>query len=170
MKRFLAVLAIVLVVSTGSLWAQDAPKAEVYGGFSMVNISDSGFKTTPFGWAASANFNVNEMFGIVADTSGNYRDGNKFHSILGGVQLTHRVAKTSAFFQAKTGFLHTNDTSDNNHFQVGFGGGADWNVNDKVAIRLIQVDWLPTKETGAATGWVKNVTRASAGVVFKVTK
>lgn len=168
MKRLLLVLATVLVVSTGSLWAQDAPKAEVYGGFSMVNVSDPGFKITPFGWAASVNASVNKVLGIVADTSGNYRDGGKFHSVLGGVQLTHRLEKVSAFAQFKGGFLHSSGggSSDNN-FQLGFGGGVDWNANEKVAVRVIQIDWLPVKD---GSTWVKNVTRASAGVVFKIAK
>jgi hypothetical protein len=172
MKRLFTVLAIVLVGSTSSLWAQDAPKAEVYGGISMVNISDPDFKLTPFGWAASVNASINKAVGIVADTSGNYRDGGKFHSILGGVQFTHRVAKVSAFGQLKAGVLHASGGGDSdNNFQLGFGGGVDWNANDKVAIRVIQIDWLPTKNNdGSSSSWIKNVTRASAGVVFKITK
>jgi opacity protein-like surface antigen len=166
MKRLLLVL-IVLVVSTGTLMAQDAPKAEVYGGFSMLNIDTPGLKITPFGWAASVNASVNKVVGIVGDFSGNYRDGGKFHSVLGGVQFTQRKDKASVFGQAKAGFVNVNGggSSDSN-FAIGLGGGVDWNANDKVAIRLIQIDWMPVKDTT----WIKNVTRASAGVVFKVSK
>jgi hypothetical protein len=32
---------------------------------------------------------------------------------------------------------------------------------------LIQADWLPVRDNG---NWIKGVTRASAGVVFKVKK
>ena len=156
-----------LVLGSVSLWAQSVPKAEVYGGFSAVNIDDPGFKTTPFGWAASVNANVHKVVGIVGDFSGNYRDGNKFHSFLGGTQFTSRLDKVSVFAQTKAGMLRAETGTSSTHFQLGFGGGIDWNVNDKVAVRLAQFDWLPTKEKAPATGWVKNITRLSAGVVFK---
>ena len=59
--------------------------------------------------------------------------------------------------------------SDNN-FQLGFTGGIDWNAGKKVAIRLFQFDWLPTRAKSDSSGgheWVKNVTRGSIGIVFK---
>jgi hypothetical protein len=50
---------------------------------------------------------------------------------------------------------------------MGFGGGVDWNINDKVSFRIIQIDWLPVKESGPGGGWIKGITRAGIGIVIK---
>jgi opacity protein-like surface antigen len=164
MKRLVMVLALMLVLGSVS-FAQDVPKVEGFIGGSVMNIDDSGFKLTPFGWQGSVNGNVHPVVGIVGDFSGNYRKGVKIHSFLGGVQFTKRADKTSAFFQAKAGGVHLNGGgSGDTNFALGFGGGVDWNINDKVAFRIIQIDWLPVKD---GSTWVKNVTRAGIGIVVK---
>lgn len=65
--------------------------------------------------------------------------------------------------------LHDSVASDtHNRFQMAYGGGIDWNATNRVSIRLIQFDWLPTKGTSdEGGGWVKNVTSYSFGVVFE---
>jgi hypothetical protein len=174
MKRLSIVVASMLVLSAGSVWAQDVPKFEVFGGGSVLNISDNDFKVTPFGWTASVNGNVNKTFGIVGEIGGNYEtvqgEKLKIHNFLAGGQFTHRVAKASVFGQAKAGFMHFAGGGDSdNNFQLGFTGGVDWNASPKVAIRLFQFDWLPTRAQSGTSGheWVKNVTRGSIGIVFK---
>jgi opacity protein-like surface antigen len=167
MTRLVMLFALVLALG-GSLYAQDVPKVEGFIGGSVMNIDDSGFKLTPFGWQGSVNGNFHNNVGIVGDFSGNYRKGIKIHSFLGGVQFTKRAEKTSVFAQAKAGGVRFNDsTSSDTNFQLGFGGGVDWNINDKVSFRVIQIDWLPVKESGAGGGWVKNLTRAGIGIVIK---
>jgi opacity protein-like surface antigen len=166
MKRLVMVLALMLVLGTASVWAQDVPSVEGFIGGSVLNIDTSGFKLTPFGWQGSVNGNVHPVVGIVGDFSGNYRKGARFHSFLGGVQFTKRADKTSAFFQAKAGGvrLSGNGISSDTNLQLGFGGGVDWNINDKVAFRVIQIDWLPVKD---GSTWIKNITRAGIGIVIK---
>lgn len=172
MKRLSLVLAFTLVLGAGSVWAQDVPKLEVFGGGSVLNIDDGhGFKLTPFGWTGSVAGNVNKAVGIVGEVGGNYRNGYKLHSFLGGGQFTHRVDKVSVFAQAKAGFLNfRGGLEDDNNFQLGFGGGIDWNLTPKLAFRVFQFDWLPTraeKVGGTGNEWVKNLTRGSIGIVFK---
>ena len=50
MKKLFTILALILVLSTGALWAQDAPKVEVFGGGWVLHVNDTNFKQTPFGW------------------------------------------------------------------------------------------------------------------------
>jgi hypothetical protein len=168
MKRLGMVLALVLVCGSGSLWAQDVPKVEGFIGGSVMNIDVDDFKLTPFGWQGSVNGNVHDVVGIVGDFSGNYRKGFKIHSFLGGVQFTKRAEKTSVFAQIKAGGLRFSDgTESDTNFQMGFGGGVDWNINDKVSFRVIQIDWLPLREGGDGGSWIKNITRAGIGIVIK---
>ena len=49
-------------------------------------------------------------------------------------------------------------------FAMAFGGGLDVNAGKRVAIRIFQLDYLPSRLAGV---WSKKDFRASAGVVFK---
>ena len=167
MKRVSMVLALMLVLGAASAWAQDIPKVEVFGGGSILNVREGGGELTTKGWTGQVNGNVNKVVGIVGDVGGYYKSGFKLHTFMGGAQFTHRLEKVSVFAQAKAGIAHTNDSSDNNNFALGFGGGLDWNVKPNVAIRWFQIDWTPVKEAGSGGEWINNVFRGSIGVVWK---
>ena len=70
MRKFLG-LAMLLILSAAAL-GQEAPKAEIFGGYSYANmqlLSDrSGFN----GWNASATVNINRWFGLTMDFGGAY--------------------------------------------------------------------------------------------------
>jgi hypothetical protein len=169
MKKLSMALALMLVLGAGSLWAQDTPKVEGFIGGSMMNIDDSAIgKLTPFGWQGSIVGNASSAVGIVGDVSGHYRRGVKIHNFMGGVQFAKRAEKTTAFAQFKAGGINFKDGgSGNTDFALGFGGGVDYNINDKVAFRVIQIDWTPVKVDGSGGGWAKGVFRAGIGIVFK---
>jgi hypothetical protein len=171
MKRLIVVVVAVLVLVPVSLWAQDAPKAEVFGGFSFLHISSEGdFKHTLPGWTANVAGNVHKNFGFVGDISGEYKTiegvSMKVHSFLGGVQATHRMAKASVFARALYGVSHVgfSDSGSENDFTMAYGGGIDVRASDKISIRLIQFDWTPVKSEG---NWEKNIVRFGFGIVFK---
>ena len=42
MKRVVMILAVVAVLAPASLWAQDVPKAEIFGGFSILSVKSGG--------------------------------------------------------------------------------------------------------------------------------
>jgi opacity protein-like surface antigen len=169
MKRLLMAPTLLLILSSVSLWAQDVPKFEVFGGASVMNVNDDGYKLTPIGWTASVNGNVNKLFGIVGEVGGNYKNGSSFHSFVGGGQFTHRAETLSVFGQAKLGLIRFSDAiGSSNNLQLGFGGGIDWSATPKITIRLFQLDWMPTRTfTGGGHEWVGDMTRGSIGIVFK---
>jgi len=47
--------------------------------------------------------------------------------------------------------------------KIGFGGGLDVNLNPRVAVRILQADYVPTRSAGK---W-QNDFRVSIGVVFR---
>lgn len=65
-------IAVFLFVLPMAVLAEDAPKAEFFGGYSYVH-ADGGFNLS--GWNLSVAGNVNKWFGVVADFSGRYNDG-----------------------------------------------------------------------------------------------
>jgi hypothetical protein len=167
MKRLLIVLTALAVLVPASLWAQDVPKAEVFGGFSILTIKDSGSRFTPVGWQAAVSGNVGEMFAIVGDFGGEYKDGAKFFTYMGGPRLIKRSDKADVFVHALFGSTHVNGGGGNN-FTMGYGGGIDVKSSEKLSFRLIQFDWLPVKESGSGGTWQKNNLRFGFGVVLKM--
>jgi len=171
MKRVLMVITALAVLVPASLWAQETPKAEVFGGFSVLRISEDGDSTTPVGWQAAVSANLNERFAIVGDFGGAYKNDAtecpscKIYSYLGGVRVNHRLEKATVFAHALYGGTRFSFSgASDNAFTMGYGGGVDINTSPKMAVRIIQFDWLPSKSEGE---WTKNIIRLGFGVVFK---
>ena len=161
MKRLMMILTVMFVLVPASLWAQDAAPAEVFGGFSVYTVSDSGLRTTPVGWQASVAGNVTPMFSLVGDFAGQYKDGGSVYQYLGGGRVTERMEKASVFGHALFGVSRSGGT---NAFTMAYGGGVDVNATDRVGIRVIQFDWLPVHPEGV---WVNNSLRFGFGIVYK---
>jgi hypothetical protein len=168
MKRLMIMLAAVVVLAPACLWAQDPPKAEVFGGFSVLHISDEE-SVTPVGWQASLAGNINPKMGIVADFGGQYKDGAKLHSYMGGLRYNHRTEKVTPFVHAMLGGTRIgDDTGSLNGFSLGFGGGLDYTASERINIRIVQFDWMPTRfSEGGVSAWSNNVVRFGFGIVFK---
>jgi len=87
MRKVLFIAVLVLVCGCFAA-AQDYPKGEVFGGFSMIHVDTEGatnasaaaftdiagttIKTWYPGWEVSGQYNLTKMFGIKADFAGNY--------------------------------------------------------------------------------------------------
>ena len=166
MKRLIVALFVVCMFSQVSLWAADEPKAEVFGGFSALTLNPTaGTRVTPLGWQGSVAGSVNNMVSLVADFGGQYKNSTHAYEYLGGVQVSSRADKMSFFghalFGAATGGSST--AANTTGFMMGYGGGIDLKAGDKVAVRAIQFDWLPSKDNGA---WETNQLRFGFGLVF----
>ena len=166
MKRLVLILTVMAVLVPTSLWAQDN-KADIFGGFSILSLSDSVDRTTAPGWQAAVSGNVTPMFSIVGDFGGQYKDGGNAMEYLFGPRATHRTDKASVFGHALFGGTHFSDGG-GNHFTMAYGGGVDVNAGDKMAVRVVQFDWMPIKNGGTGGGWTKNSIRLGFGVVFKI--
>jgi hypothetical protein len=163
MKRLVMVLVAVVVLVPTTVWAQDLPQAEVFGGFSVLTIKDEDVRTTPVGWQAAIAANVTEMFSIVGDFGGQYKDGGSVHQFLGGARVSRRLERASVFGHALFGGSKFEGGS--TEFTMGYGGGVDVAAGEKMAIRVIQFDWLPIRADGE---WFSNNLRFGFGVVFKI--
>ena len=168
MKRVVMILAVVAVLAPASLWAQDVPKTEIFGGFSILSVKsgvEGADRYNPLGWGAAVTGNLSEAFAIKGDFSGHYKDGGKTHFYLGGVQVGKRGGKAHPFGHALIGGHTSSGGGDSDSgFTMGFGGGVDVRASDKIDIRVVQFDWLPSRNSGV---WQKNIIRFGFGIVFK---
>jgi opacity protein-like surface antigen len=171
------VAALLLSITAISVAADDAPKAEVFGGYSYFRCDTGAFHTACNlnGWNASAAFNAQKYLGIVADFGGAYgtvADNNlKLHTFLFGPKFAVRKEKITPFAQALFGVAHINlkeggVSSSTNDFAMTLGFGADYKINEKISVRVAQAEYLMTLNPEDTY----NHFRYSAGIVFKLGK
>ena len=157
--------------------AQDAPKVEGFAGFSAMAVAAEGEGEHAFGWQGSVAGNFHPNIGIVADFGGQYKsidiEGTdisvRAHEFLFGPQFNARLEKANPFVHVLFGGANGRAAADSESvsrtvFMMGIGGGVDVNAGDRMAIRLIQFDWLPIHTEGE---WFNKIVRVSIGIVFK---
>ncbi len=165
MKTIAAVL--VLLVGAGLAFGQEVPRAEIFAGYSYMNVNPSGATRSinTSGWEAELNYNLNKTWGIVGDISGHYCcSGQSIHNFMVGPQLSYRLEKHTFFVHGLVGGSHASGLSqtDTNVAWAG-GGGWDWNVRPSWAIRVFQADYLGTHFLSQTQANF----RVSTGIVFR---
>ena len=165
--------AVLLVGMMVCFWlpaqAQNAyPKAEGFVGFSVLSVAD-GNREWPRGWQASIAGNVHRNVGLVADFGGQYKslDGArlKAHEFLFGPRFNARSDQATGFFHVLFGGANVRGGGESETgFMMGVGGGVDVNATSRIAVRLLQFDWLPSRFEGE---WSKNDIRLGFGIVIK---
>jgi hypothetical protein len=164
MNKLVLILFSLLFVSTAAWAADESPKAEVFGGFSVLSIG-GGERSQYYGFQASAAVNLHKNVGILADFGGQYGDGIHEYDYLFGPQFSIRKNKATVFAHALVGGDTYSDSSySSTQFAMGFGGGLDVNLNKRIALRVVQFDWLPAH---FEDGWDNSTIRFGFGLVFK---
>jgi opacity protein-like surface antigen len=162
MKKLFIAMALVSLFCIPA-FAQDYPKAEVFGGFSVLSVGD-GDRWNPLGFQASVAGNLNETFGIVGDFGAQFKDSAHVFEYMGGPRFTYRTDAVSVFGHALFGGVTIGNGSSESAFAMGFGGGLDVNINESFAVRAIQFDWIPLRDDGI---WYNNQVRFGFGIVIK---
>jgi hypothetical protein len=112
--------------------------------------------------------NVNGWLAVVGDGGGYHLEGFRLGTVMAGARFTVRPGqKASVFGQALFGGAHANAggrgfPAYHDSVAWAFGGGFDYHINGRVALRLAQLDYLQTR-LGSA---VQHNLRASAGIVL----
>ena len=170
----IALIGIIIAMLCSTAMAQETPKAEVFIGYAYAGSGSNGFDTSIVG-------NVNSWLGFGADVSGQYSRLNEngssekinSHSFLFGPRLSIRKnKKVTPFVQAMFGISHlhtqTNEfgplvSFSDTSFGMALGGGLDVRLNDRFAIRAIQIDYLRTQFFNQT----QNKGRITVGIVMR---
>lgn len=163
--------ALTLLLGAGlPALAQENPKAEFFGGFSyhrqdFAVLSDSGI-----GWQAAIHANFSPYLGLTADFGGQYGKllGLSFrdYQLLVGPRFIGRGERVTGFAHFLFGVRSLRGLRalglGGTNFAMGFGGGTDVSLNDRISIRVMQFDYIPTKDVVWLTDY-----RFGAGIVLK---
>src|SRR5437667_8337063 len=146
MRKTIVVFLMLLASSLG-LASQDAPSAEVFGGYSLLHAHTLVGDHNASGWDGSIAGNFNRWFGLKADFSGHYTSiagiAVRDHNFLFGPQISYRTDKLTPFAHLLLGGSHlSGDFPSDTSLAWALGGGVDWQVLPRVAARLVQADVL----------------------------
>jgi hypothetical protein len=190
-KYFLLIIFLTAAVSLGSApaaQAQDAPKWEIFGGYTYMrsNIVVSGTAFNMNGGSGSVAYNLSNWFGLVGDVGVTHQGtvaAQPFSLTVTTYEFGPRVSwrnhsHLTPYVQVLFGGGHASGTlytsslgtglaplGANNDFNFSAGGGVDWKINHGFSVRLAQVEYLHTQFLNAVNNSQGNF-RLSTGVVF----
>ena len=168
LARAVVLAGLAGIVSIPAFAQSDYPKAEVFGGFSIFSVGD-GERDQLYGFQASVAGNFHKSVGLVADFGGQYRtfDSTKVHAYeyIFGPRFSMRSDKATVFAEALFGGVTVGGGGfSDSGFLMGFGGGVDVNAGKRLAVRVVQFDWLADHVGGE---WSWSEFRVGFGIVFR---
>jgi len=137
-------------------------------GYAYMRTDSSAGPLSLHGIHLSLARNVNGWLAIVGDGGGYHLEGFRLGTVLAGTRFTAGARqRASVFAQALLGGAHANAggrgfPAYHNSAAWSFGGGLDYRINGRVAIRVAQIDYLQTRLGDA----VQHNLRTGAGIVL----
>jgi opacity protein-like surface antigen len=177
MRNLLLLLGLMFFIA-GPVCAQDYPKAEISGDYMYIRVNPGGGASgiNCHGGAGSIAGNLNDWFGVVGEFGGcrvsGLPSGVSSHAFtyLFGPRVSYRnTSRLTPYAQVlfggerATASVSGVGSGSNNAFAMSLGGGADYSVNEHIAIRVIQAEYLYTRFAGTH----QNNARIEAGIVFR---
>lgn len=183
---FIALGAFTFTASSSVAQHSPAPAAEIetegerpfeaFGGYTVLRESGASLS----GWTGTLILNVNGWFGLAADFDGHYgarREGAeearvREHGFTFGPHFAfHNRSRFVPFAFALAGGAHENLHAGGlaesaTGFAANLGGGLDCAVNEKLSLRLAQIDAAYTRFHGQGS----TSPRFSAGLIFHLGK
>jgi hypothetical protein len=175
MPRLRLTLCILLGHALAGLAAaQEYPHWEIFLGYAHQQTDVTGTRLQLHGGHFSVTENVNSWFGGVLDASGQVQDQHgtlldtetitygpqftlrKFGRLIPSVHITLGIVRTSE------GFLGVpNERVD---FATAAGGALDLGLSRRIALRIVQADWIGTRFQDPS---IRSNVRVSAGIQFR---
>lgn len=157
--RNLFILAVLILFVAAPAMAQEAPKAELFGGYEYLHISGG---NNCHGGGGNVAYNLNDWLGAVGDFGVCRVTSVSTNAVnyLFGPRVSYRsYGSLTPFAQVLFGGEHLAGA---NAFAMTLGGGADYKFTDHVSFRG-QVEYLYTHFGGAG----QNNARIEAGIVYR---
>ncbi len=170
----LALMAFLMLGASGSAQAQgagDTPRVQVFGGYSYTRFDSPSFGfSNPSGlngYTFAPAFNLIHGFGVVAEVSGQYGSNLNFRDITVGPQFLYPKGKAMFFAHLMIGdarsLVQVGTGEEDTARAVAVGGGMDYDLTRRFAIRVFQVDYIHT----TLFSETQNNYRFSTGLVYR---
>ena len=186
MRQPVWIALLIAVAVPASSAAQDERRVEVAGGYSAMRDYD-GDVTFPLGWFASVAADVAGPLSVAGEASGSYKSmggldvevSTHIHAFTGGPRFVWRTGRVAPYAQMLFGVARFGTTytlpeetlSDaRNYFTMAPGGGIDFRLSERGALRLGASMRLIRAEMGTPTGeepFTYREFQFVAGIVFR---
>ncbi|HNB72885.1 MAG TPA: hypothetical protein PLU80_10870 [Acidobacteriota bacterium] len=141
--------------------AQDTPKAELFAGYSAARFANRGDYLS--GFSVSINGNFTRSVGVVADFGTYFKNNDQIYNFMAGPRFSYRKSsRVTPFAQVLAGVVAPEPA-----FTMAIGGGIDIKLNEHIAFRAVQVEYLFLRGGENATN---HNARISTGIVFRFGK
>jgi hypothetical protein len=172
MRKFTWLFAMILFLGVKAI-AQDAPKVEVFGGYSHFLSDISNTSSHLGGGGVAVTENLNNWFGGTIDVGAQWGVQNGFNvntqQFMYGPAVAYRQRSPFTPFghillgaiRGSQGFAGISQSAIK--IAAAFGGGVDLKISKQVSIRAIQADYLMSRFMNTR----QNNLRLSAGLVLK---
>jgi hypothetical protein len=170
MAAALFVLLLTMGMASPSV-AQDIPRVQVFGGYSYTRYDTPSFGfSSPSGlngYTFSPAYNVFRGFGVVAELSGQYATGLNLRDLAAGPQFLYPRNKETFFahllFGESRSLVQAGTPQEDTARAVLLGGGMDYDLTQRFAVRVFQVDYLQT----TLFNLTQHNLRFSTGLVYR---
>lgn len=170
----MAATVLLLLLTIGSAWpsaAQNMPRVQVFGGYSYTRYDTPsfGFANTSGlnGYTFSPAYNIIRGLGVVAELSGQYGKNVNLRDLAVGPQFLYPRGKMMFFGHLLIGdarsLVQAGGPQEDTARAIALGGGMDYDISTRFALRAFQVDYLHTTLFSTTQ---KNF-RVSTGLVYR---
>ncbi|MFB3813761.1 MAG: outer membrane beta-barrel protein [Terriglobales bacterium] len=122
------------------------------------------------GFGSEVTYNFNKWIGVTGNFGGHFSDPANVGTVLFGPTLSFRSEHFTPFVHTLVGIarISPKDLDSNTGFGAAVGGGLDMFLNNKVAIRVIEADWLRQEHSASKVGGGGSFdgARVQGGLVF----
>jgi len=177
MRKFALFVGLALATCV-SARGQEVPLAEVFGGYSYLNVdtNDLSSRQSANGWEATVSGNFNHWFAVEGDVAGYYKTilgvSVRDYSYTGGPRFNYRqIPSATLFAHTLVGGDHLSgsfagSSASQDSLAVVLGGGLEWNVASHWAVRGSGDYVLTRHNILGAQSFTQNNFRASVGIVY----
>ncbi len=186
MRKLTLVLILMACFCSPTRAQDDPPRFAVFGGYSYLNVDTNGLtsRQSANGWEASLSGNLNRWFAVEGGVSGYYKTYPLDLSLLGLSTISvavhdysylagPRINYRPVFVHALIGGDHLTGSAlgfsaSQDSFAAAFGGGLQWQVKPRWAVRA-SGDYILTHHNFLGiqgVTYTQNNFRASVGIVY----
>ena len=150
MKKLPLLFGVGVFITAPIQAQQSYPRVEIAGGYSPL-VVDRARRNMPKGWTADVAVNLHRNFGIETNIAGHYahltvpRADESYYLFQGGPRVAFRLERLTPWGHALFGVSQSRVAGAGvlkTTFAGTFGGGLDVNVHKRVALRVVQADYI----------------------------